>query len=216
VYGCHPVPESVSDEQAAIVEPLSVAVHACRRARLAGGERIAVVGAGPIGLLVQQVARAHGARWIGTIEPRTQRRALAHELGADATLDPGTGDPGRALAELTDGERADVVFECVGSAAAFATAVKASGKTGRVVLVGLTPEAVSLNALQLLAHEKEIVGSSAYVDEFPASLELLARGAVLADRLVTARVPLERTVTDGLEALLHPDAGHIKILVVPA
>jgi (R,R)-butanediol dehydrogenase/meso-butanediol dehydrogenase/diacetyl reductase len=216
VYGCHPVPESVSDEQAAIVEPLSVAVHACRRARLAGGERIAVVGAGPIGLLVQQVARAHGARWIGTIEPRTQRRALAHELGADATLDPGTGDPGRALAELTDGERADVVFECVGSAAAFATAVKASGKTGRVVLVGLTPEAVSLNALQLLAHEKEIVGSSAYVDEFPASLELLARGAVLADRLVTARVPLERTVTDGLEALLRPDAGHIKILVVPA
>jgi (R,R)-butanediol dehydrogenase / meso-butanediol dehydrogenase / diacetyl reductase len=214
-YGCHPVPETVSDEQAAIVEPLSVAVHACRRARLGGGERVAVVGAGPIGLLVLQVARALGARWIAAIEPRAERRALAGELGADAVLDPGAADPGRALADLTGGERADVVFECVGNPAAFATALKVAGKGGRVVLVGLLPEPVPLNALQVLAHEKEIIGSSAYVDEFPVAIDLLARRAVRVDRLVTARVPLERAVADGLQSLLRPEAGHIKILVVP-
>lgn len=214
-YGCHRVPDTVTDEQAAIVEPLSVAVHACRRARLGGGERVAVVGAGPIGLLVLQAARALGSRWIAAIEPRGERRALATRLGADAVLDPAAGDPGRALADLTDGERADVVFECVGSAAAVATALKASGKGGRVVLVGLVPEPVPLNALQVLAHEKEIIGSSAYVDEFAAAIQMLARRAVRVDPLITGRLPLERAVSDGLEGLLRPAAGHIKILVEP-
>jgi (R,R)-butanediol dehydrogenase/meso-butanediol dehydrogenase/diacetyl reductase len=215
-YGCHPLPDAVTDEQAAVVEPLSVAVHACRRGRLTAGERVAVVGAGPVGLLVLQVARALGGEVTAVIEPRGDRRRLARELGAGTALDPGAGDPGRALADLTGGQRADLVFECVGNPAAFATALKAAGKGGRVVLVGLLPEAVPLNALQLLAHEKELIGSSAYVDEFPEAIDLLARGLVRVDRLVTARIPLERAVSDGLEALLKPDAAHVKILVVPA
>lgn len=214
-YGCHALPNTVSDEQAAVVEPLSVAVHACRRARLAAGERVAVVGGGPVGLLVLQSARALGGRVVAVIEPREDRRRLARELGAGAVVDPAAGDPGRALADLTDGERADVVFECVGNPAAFATALKAAGKGGRVALVGLLPEAVPLNALQLLAHEKELIGSSAYVDEFPQAIDLLARRQVRVDPLVTGRIPLERAVADGLEALLRPETGHVKILVVP-
>jgi (R,R)-butanediol dehydrogenase/meso-butanediol dehydrogenase/diacetyl reductase len=215
-YGCHALPPEVSDEEGAAVEPLSVAVHACRRARLAPGERVAVVGAGPVGLLVLQVARARGARWVVVVEPRTERRELARALGADEVIDPGSVDAGRVIADLTDGERAEVVFECVGSPAAFAAAVRASGKCGRIVLVGLLPDPVPLNALQILAHEKEIVGSSAYVDEFPEAIELLARRRVRVGPLLTGRVPLERAVADGLEALLRPEAGHVKILVTPA
>jgi (R,R)-butanediol dehydrogenase/meso-butanediol dehydrogenase/diacetyl reductase len=214
-YGCHVLPAGVSSEQGAVVEPLAVAVHACRRARLGGGERVAIVGAGPIGLLVLQVARARGAAWIAVVEPREDRRARARALGADAVLDPGAGDPASAIAEMTDGARADVTFECVGSPAAFAAAFRAAGKGGRMALVGLVPEAVTANALLIVAHEKEIIGSSAYVDEFPEAIDLLARGQVEVDSLVTGRVPLGRGLADGIEALLRPDLGHIKILVSP-
>ena len=144
-YGCHVLPADVDDEQGAVVEPLAVAVHACRRARLCEGEHVAVIGAGPIGLLVLQVARARGAGSVTMVEPREERRRLAHELGADAVIDPATGDPARTIADFTDGARADVVFECVGSPAAFASAFRAAGKGGRVVLVGLVPEPVSAN-----------------------------------------------------------------------
>jgi (R,R)-butanediol dehydrogenase/meso-butanediol dehydrogenase/diacetyl reductase len=90
-----------------------------------------------------------------------------------------------------------------------------TGKGGRIVLVGLVPATVPVNLLQLLAHEKEIVGSSAYVDEFPEAIALLAGGQVRVAPLVTARVPLEDALDRGLEALRRPEAGHVKILVRP-
>jgi (R,R)-butanediol dehydrogenase/meso-butanediol dehydrogenase/diacetyl reductase len=82
-----------------------------------------------------------------------------------------------------------------------------------VVLVGLIPEPVSLNALGLLAHEKEIVGSSAYVAEFPDAIALLARGRVRVEPLITGRVPLDRARVDGLDALLRREDRHVKILI---
>jgi (R,R)-butanediol dehydrogenase/meso-butanediol dehydrogenase/diacetyl reductase len=214
-YHCHVLPPEVDDEQGAWAEPLSVAVHAARRGRAAAGERMAVIGAGPIGLLLLQVLRARGAAWVAVVEPQAERRRLAHALGADVVIDPGAGDPSRAIAELTGGERVEATFECVGSGAAFETAVRAAGKGGRVVLVGLVPEPVPVNLLLLLAHEKEVIGSSAYVDEFREALALLARGQVQVAPLVTARVPLAAAVTRGLDALLRREEGHIKILVTP-
>jgi (R,R)-butanediol dehydrogenase/meso-butanediol dehydrogenase/diacetyl reductase len=116
---------------------------------------------------------------------------------------------------LTAGERVAVAFECVGSAPAFGTALRVTGKGGRVVVVGLIPDMVPTNLLGLLAHEKEIVGSSAYVDEFPEAIDLLASRRVRIDRLVTARVPLAEALPRGLEALLRPQEGHVKILIAP-
>lgn len=214
-YGCHRLPPGLDDQQGASVEPLAVAVHACRRARLSGVERVAVIGAGPIGLLMLQVLKARGAGWVAVVEPRKERRRLAQELGADVVVDPEAQDPARAVAQLTEGERAAVAFECVGSPAAFATALRTAGKGGRIVLVGLVPETVETNLLGLLAHEKEIVGSSAYVDEFAEATGLLAEGRVRIDPLVTARVPLEDSLPRGIEALLRPEEGHVKILVTP-
>lgn len=214
-YGCHVLPADVDDEQGASVEPLAVTVHAYRRARLAGGERVAVVGAGPIGLLMLQVLRAKGAGWVAVVEPREERRALARELGADAAIAPEAEDPARAVARLTEDERVAATFECVGSAPAFHTAQRLAGKGGRVVVVGLVPEPVPTNLLGLLAHEKEIVGSSAYVDEFPEAIGLLQRRRVRIDRLVTARLPLADALPRGLQALLRREERHVKILVTP-
>ena len=198
-----------------MVEPLSVAVHATRRARLREGERVAVVGAGPIGLLLVQTLRARGAGWVAVIEPREERRRLALTLGADAVLDPGAEDAARRVAALTGGERVAVAFECVGSGPAFTTALRVAGKGGRIVLVGLVPGTVEANLLGLLAHEKEIVGSSAYVDEFADAIGLLGDGRVRAEPLVTARVGLAEALGCGLEALLRREEAHVKILVTP-
>jgi (R,R)-butanediol dehydrogenase/meso-butanediol dehydrogenase/diacetyl reductase len=213
--GCHVLPPEVDDEQGAVVEPLAVAVHASARARLVGGERVAIVGAGAIGLLLLQVLKAKGAGWTVVVEPRAERRHLAEALGADEVIDPDAVDPARVISDRTGGERVELAFECVGHEAAFATALRATGKGGRLVLVGLVPEPVAVNLLGLLAHEKEIVGSSAYTGEFPEAIELLASGRVRVTPLVTARVPLARGVPDGLEALLRREAGHVKILVRP-
>jgi (R,R)-butanediol dehydrogenase / meso-butanediol dehydrogenase / diacetyl reductase len=214
-HGCHALPREVDDEQGASVEPLAVVLHAWRRARLGDAERVTVVGAGPIGLLMLQVLKAKGAEWVAVVEPREERRRLARALGADAVIDPGAADPARAIADATGGERASAAFECVGSAAAFSTAFRATGRGGRIVLVGLVPEPVPVNLLVALAHEKEIVGSSAYVNEFPEAIALLAQRRVAVAPLVTARVPLERALEDGLQALARPDAGHVKVLVSP-
>jgi (R,R)-butanediol dehydrogenase/meso-butanediol dehydrogenase/diacetyl reductase len=214
-YGCHVLPAAVDDRAGAFVEPLAVAVHAARRARVVGGERAAIVGGGPVGLLLLQVLRARGLPWIAVVEPREERRRLARDLGAAVVLDPAASDPARALAELTGEQRADLAFECVGSEAAFATAVRLAGKGGRVVLVGLVPAPVPVNLLALLAHEKEIVGSSAYTDEFPAAVGLLAEGRVRVDGLVTGEVALEEALPRGLMPLLDRDAGHVKVLVRP-
>lgn len=214
-YGCHVLPPEVDDRQGASVEPLAVVLHAHRRARLVGAERVALIGAGAIGLLLLQVLKAKGTGWVAVVEPREERRRLARELGADATIDPEAEDAARAIARLTDDERAAVVFECVGSPAAFATAFRAAGKGGRIVLVGLVTETVPTNLLGLLAHEKEIIGSSAYVDEFPEAIRLLADRRVRVEPLITATVPLADGVARGLDALLRREEGHIKILVVP-
>jgi len=212
-YGCHALPPGIDDEQGASVEPLAVAVHAYRRARLTGVERVAILGAGPIGLLMLQVLKARGAGWVVVIEPREERRRLARDFGADSVIDPEAQDPARAVAQLTEDERVGVAFECVGSAPAFASALRVTGKGGRVVVVGLVPETVPMNLLGLLAHEKEIVGSSAYVDEFPEAIDLLARGRARIAPLVTARVPLSEALPRGIEALLRREEGHVKILV---
>lgn len=213
--GCHVLPADVGDEAGAFVEPLAVVLHACRRARLTGGEHVAVIGAGPIGLLLVQVLRMRVSGWVAVVEPREARRRLARALGADVAVDPGARDPAAVVAELSEGERAAVAFECVGQAGAFESAFRVVGKGGRVVVVGLVPERAPANLLGLVAHEKEIVGSSAYVDEFPEAIDLLAAGRVRVEPLVTGRIELADTLPRGLEALLRPEAQHVKILVAP-
>ncbi len=213
-YVLHRVPDGLAPDLAALAEPLSVAVHACRRSRLRSGETVAVIGAGTIGLLVLQAACAAGAAAAFSIEPLIARRRLAVELGARAAWDP--GDPvDREIAAATDGRRADVVFECSGSLAGIETALRVSGKGGRVVIVGIYRGASSAPWARLQAHEKEIIGSSAYTNEFPTALELLASGAVQSAPLITDRIALEDVEARGLRALLDAPQDHLKILVHP-
>jgi (R,R)-butanediol dehydrogenase/meso-butanediol dehydrogenase/diacetyl reductase len=213
-YSLHRLPANLTAEEAALTEPTAVAVHACRRARLRQGDAVAVIGAGAIGLLVLQAARALGALTAFSIEPLATRRALALQLGALAAWDP--ADPvDKGIAAATGGRRADVVFECTGSTAGVETALRVSGKAGRVVIVGIYREASPAPWPRLQAHEKEIIGSSAYTDEFPEAVRLLASGAVQGAPMVTDRIGLDEVERRGLRALLEEPGKHLKVLVHP-
>ena len=202
-----PIPQGVSDEAGALAETLAVAVRALRRGRLAVGESVAVVGAGAVGLMALQVALAGGASKMSVVEPLSERRRLAASLGADEVYAPEEA----VLA-------ADIVVECSGNAGAVRTAVGAARKGGRVVLVGIYGRPGTLDFLEVVSAEKEIIGSLSHVydEDFAAAVSLLGRGTVRAEPLVSDRVPLSRALDDGILALMREPDEHLKILIQPS
>jgi (R,R)-butanediol dehydrogenase / meso-butanediol dehydrogenase / diacetyl reductase len=201
-----PVPDDISDEAGALAETLAVAVRALRRGRFVVGESVAVVGAGAVGLMALQAAIAGGASKVSVVEPLPGRRRLATSLGADEVYAPEEA----VLA-------ADVVVECSGNEGAVQTAVGAARKAGRVVLVGIYGRPGTLDFLEVVGTEKEIVGSLSHVydEDFAAAVSLLGRRAVRAEPLVSDRVPLNRALADGIIALMREPEKHLKILIRP-
>jgi (R,R)-butanediol dehydrogenase / meso-butanediol dehydrogenase / diacetyl reductase len=204
---CLPVPDTVTDDEAALAEPLAVAVRALRRARLQPGERVAVVGLGAVGLMAVQAAIAFGAESVVVIEPLPERRALAVRLGADRHVPAGDA---AAVG-------ADVAVECAGSPAAVETAVQALRAGGRAVVLGIGTRPVMVPPLDLVIGEKSIVGSLSHVwdEDFRIALGLLGRGAVQAAPLISDRIRLSAAVRGGLALLRDEPGKHVKILVQP-
>jgi (R,R)-butanediol dehydrogenase/meso-butanediol dehydrogenase/diacetyl reductase len=204
---CLPVPDSVADDEAALAEPLAVAVRALRRGGLRPGERVAVVGLGAVGLMAVQAAAAFGAESVAVVEPLPERRALAMRLGADREISPGDA---AAL-------EADVAVECAGSPAAVETAVRALRAGGRAVVLGIGTRPAKIAPMDLVVGEKSIIGSLSHVwdEDFRIALRLLGRGAAQAAPLITDRIPLSAAVTGGLALLRDEPAKHVKILVQP-
>ena len=204
-----PVPESVELRHAALAEPLAVAVHDVRRARLAAGETAVVIGGGPIGQLIALVARAAGASVI-LAEPDAERRAFAAAQGS-AVLDPVNDDLAAVVEAATAGAGADVVFEVAGTRGTALDATKHARTRGRVVFVAIHPEPVPVDLHRIFWRELEVLGARVYErEDFERAIALLAAGAVPADALITRVVPLEDTEA-AFDALLSAEA--MKILV---
>ena len=212
---CVPYAPSLSAAEAALSEPLAVAVRALRRSGLEPGERVAVVGAGTVGLLAVQAARALGAGDVVAVDTNDVRRDLAVQLRASAAFVPGEAVAG--LEDLTDGVGADRVIEAAGNAAAVDLSVRLTRRGGRTVLLGVFPGEVSLDVVDLLMGEREVVGSIShrYDTDFPQAVELLGSGAVQAGPLITDRIPLDDVVTRGFDALRDEPAAHLKVIVEP-
>ncbi|MFH0811922.1 MAG: 2,3-butanediol dehydrogenase [Pseudomonadota bacterium] len=214
-YSLYKLPDSVTDDMGAFVEPLAVAIRAVKRSRLRIGDSVAVIGAGPIGLLVMQVCLAAGARQAFVVEPMKTRRELAKRLGATAVCDPQELDPGKIIAELTKGLRADIAFDCVGNQSAFDTAIKVTGRRGMICVAGLSLKPIEVPFAKLWAHEKEITFSSGYEDEFPTAIALLADRRIEIERLISARIKLDDLIEKGIIPLIEEPGRYIKILVYP-
>jgi len=203
----HPVPDSLTDEAAALLEPLSVGVWAGRKARVDAGARVLVTGAGPVGLVALQVARAHGAAEVVVSDVNVHRLALAAELGATAVVDAGAGGLDDLDLEV------DVLLECSGVAAVATQAVGLVGRAGRVVLVGMGADQVALPLAQVQGYEVEVTGTFRYANTWPEAIRLAASGAVLLDALVSGRFGL-----DDVEAALTAPARDetcVKPVVTP-
>jgi (R,R)-butanediol dehydrogenase/meso-butanediol dehydrogenase/diacetyl reductase len=216
-YMCFKYPDTLEDAHAALAEPTSVAVRAVRRSRLAAGETVVIVGAGTVGLLTLEVAKAMGAERIMVLEPAENRRRIAAQLGAVAVIDPNADDPVLAIHALTGGLGADVVFECAGTVKTMELSPLLARKGGRVVMVGLHKAPVNLQLFPIVTGEQEIIGSFSHVydEDFGLAVELLSSGKITAEPLITARIKMDDLVRQGLEELATSKSHHLKILVSP-
>lgn len=201
-YMAHRLPPEVPLEQAALFEPASVALHGLRRGCLLAGERLVVVGLGPIGLFAVQLAAARGVERITGVDPLPRRRELARELGAAEVRTP--EDP------LDSG--ADIAVEAVGAQSALDSCLAAIRRGGRVVQLGLGGQ-LRFDAYSLVSREQSIIASASYRNAHEELVALVRRGLDLTP-VATATIGLDEVVTRGFEALTR-GADDIKVLVAP-
>lgn len=210
LLAAHP---GLSDEEAAQVEPASVALHGVRRSRIAPGDTVVVQGAGPIGLFAAQFARVAGAGELLVIEPSAQRRQVALDLGASSACGP--EEAADAVDAATRGMGADVVIECAGVPSLLQTAADLARRGGTVSLLSFLSQPATVEAGRWLAKEITLVASNAFThDDVRRSMAFLADGRVRARPLHTRTVALA-----DLDAALRDLAGggsdDIKVLVDP-
>lgn len=179
----HRVPDAVSDDAAALLEPLSVAVWAVQRSGVTVGSRVLVTGAGAVGLLTAQAARAFGASEVVVTDVDADRLAVAGSQGA-TTVDVSV----TSLASV--GFEPDVLVECSGNARATWDAVGTVARAGRVVLVGMGGDDVRLPLSYVQDRELQLIGSFRYANTWPTAIALAASGQVALDDLVTSHHPL--------------------------
>jgi len=210
----YPVHAKLTDEDAALLEPATVAVHAVRRTPIALGDTVVVLGAGPIGLLVLQCARASGAGCAVMIEPAPDRRRLASELGATAVIDPTTEDVEARVREECGPRGADVVFECAGIPKTIDQAVTLSRRGGIMSLVGLASLPAEIKPGNWLVKEVRVIASLGYLrEEFDHTMQLVADGRLRLDLLHSRTIGLSEM--DSAFRSLIANEGDVKVLVDP-
>lgn len=209
-----PMPESLSFVQAAMLEPVSIGVHAVNQSEINGGETVLIIGTGTIGLFVLQAAKLKGAGKILVSDLSEARLALARDLGADVTIQPGKEDLLQRVAEETAGSGVDVCFEVVGFAQTLQQAISAAKMGGRVVLVGNLTRNIPLNVQEIISRELTLRGSYASSGEYRECVDLVASGLIDVMPLVSEIRPL----SDGQQCFNRLHEGNsdlIKIVLEP-
>ncbi|KAB8164634.1 alcohol dehydrogenase catalytic domain-containing protein [Streptomyces sp. 3MP-14] len=208
---CVPVPAGVPAEVAALAEPAAVAVRAVRKLPEPAGSCVLVLGAGTVGTLILQAARAAGAARLIAVDPSAERRSVALAAGADLAVAP--EEATEAARAATDGRGADAVLECAGVPGAPAAAARLARRGGTVVLVGFRAADEPIPLLDVVLGELRLLGSAAHLwdEDVAAAVAMLSAGVLDAEALPRTVIPLDRLVADGFEA---PPGGH-KVLVRP-
>jgi len=211
----YPVHPKLSDREAAILEPATIALHALRRTPLRLGDSAVVIGAGPIGLLVLQCARAAGAGCVVVVEPNADRARLASELGAASVVDPTSEDVAQRVRAECGPLGADVVFECAGIPATVDQSVSLVRRGGVVSLVGLATVPAEISPGSWLAKEVRLMASLGTLhEEFELTMQLVADGRLRLDAIHTGTVGLEGL--EGAFQALLAGGGEVKVLLDPA
>lgn len=198
----HRAPDGLSAEQAAMAEPVSVGVWACRKASVSLGDRVLITGAGTIGLLAAQVARTCGATNITVTDISEFRLSVARDLGFTAV----------SASAPPVGEY-DVLLECSGSQSAVTAGVSQMAPAGRVVLVGMGADSVSIDVPLLQGRELSVTGVFRYANTYPMALHLISTGQVDVTPVITHRFGI--TETEAALNLARADSHAIKAVVTP-
>ncbi len=208
------LPATISFSEAAMLEAVSVALHAVRVSEAKGGETALVIGAGMIGLLTLQAARAAGCAQVFISDIDATRLALAHQVGADKALHASGAELLAAIQKLTGGRGVDLVYEAVGRNETIAAAIDCARKGGTVTLVGnITPE-VTLPLQKVVSRQIRLQGSCASSGEYPQAIELIASGKIQVKPFITAVASLEEGPR-WFERLHAREPNLMKIILTP-
>jgi (R,R)-butanediol dehydrogenase/meso-butanediol dehydrogenase/diacetyl reductase len=215
-YNVYSVPDCVSDEQAAMIEPAAVALYGIDRGGITAGSTVLVSGAGPIGALTILAAKAAGAATIFVSEPNPNRRRLIAGIAPYAqVIDPSAENLLDAVRDRTEeGVGVDVALECVGLEASLTACVQAVRRQGVVVQVGLHIRPAQIDAMLWALKDITLEATWCYpVHVWPRIARMIAAGDFPVEQVITGRITADEVVQQGFEALLDPAGEHLKILV---
>ncbi len=208
------LPDNLSFEHAAMIEAVSVAVHAVSLTPVRLGETAVVVGSGMIGLLAVQALRHAGCARVVAVDLDEARLKLALQLGATDALNPGTADAVAAIREMTEGRGADAALECVGAGEPVRTAIASVRQGGAVTLVGNLEPSVEFPLQTVVTGQLRIQGSCASSGEYPACIDLMSKGAIRVDPLISAVAPLAEGPA-WFERLYRREPSLMKVILKP-
>lgn len=209
------LPEEVSLLEGAVVDPVANALHAVKSSMTGLGDRVLVIGGGPIGLLVMQGALLAGAADVYITELNSKRLDLANRLGATAAINPMEKNVELRVEEYTDGLGMDVVFCCAGNSEAIASAISLARKGGQIYIYGICEEPVQADFFSVVLNELQIKGGYASFDEYDLAIKLIKQHKIKVKDLVTDIIPLDDVVNKGFEELIKENSGAVKILIKP-
>jgi (R,R)-butanediol dehydrogenase/meso-butanediol dehydrogenase/diacetyl reductase len=202
------IPDNVPDAAAALTEPASVAVHALRRSAVKLGDTVVVLGAGPIGMLVTQAARAAGASRVIVSEPAPARAEAALRLGAFEVINPLEEDVVARVVELTDGHGAEVIFDCAGLNDTLDQAFDATRRDGQVVLVAVPWEPLAVDPVNWMGREVDFrVSFASLPEDWRIALDLLSSGRISAEALMSEASTIDlEDIQATFEGLMKPSS----------
>jgi len=217
--GCYPLPDGMSWEDGALVEPLAVSVHAVRRGAMQGGETVAVLGTGNIGLTAIAAARALGAGKIFATARHAQQVEMAKVLGADEVVSSEGVELQEVLEAATEGRGADVTIETVGghSGTTLEQAIDVTRMQGRIVVLGGFRRPITMDWLAPLLKEQSVIFSSCYSimhgqHDYELAIDILASGRAHLQQIVTHKYPLEQ-IGEGFATAYDKKTGSIKVQI---
>jgi L-iditol 2-dehydrogenase len=208
------LPDTLSYEQAALIEAVSVAVHAVNLTPVRLGDSAVVVGSGMIGLLAMQAVKHAGCTRIIAVDPDEGRLKLALAAGATDAINPRTANAEDVIRELTGGRGSDIAIECVGAAEPIRTAIGGVKKGGAVTLVGNVSPNIELPLQSVVSRQIRLQGSCASNGEYPQCIDLISRGAIRVEELISAVAPLEEGPS-WFDRLYRHEPNLMKVILRP-
>jgi (R,R)-butanediol dehydrogenase/meso-butanediol dehydrogenase/diacetyl reductase len=214
-YQCYHLTDAISDEIGALVEPFSSTVRAVAQGQPSPEDNIAIVGAGPIGLMALMAARLRGVKRVVAVEMAERRIEAAKLCGADFVIDATREDTQKRALEITDGQGFDLVMECAGQPASVFMAGKLTRTRGRLVIMGVFEKPAAIDLTDVVFREKTISGSMSGYGLYDETIRMMTDPRFRGDLLITDHIGLDELVGKGYHGLLHEKDKHVKMLVRP-